>query len=208
MSALPTKDLAIVLKTHPSRESDLVVHLLCATRGKVCAIARGARRSKRRFLSGLDVFDRGVAELRDTRVSLSALEAMSPEGGFRHLRDGLGALSAGAVLVEAFDAMTVEDDTSDSKQFFASLDRSLEMLDTASKRRELEALQSALYAGLRELLEVSGLRRTDLRADGVSPKALATLIHEVEGHIGRGLRSAEGVVQLLFSQGQVTKASP
>src|SRR5580704_8838188 len=48
-------DLGIVLKTTPLRESDLLVVLYTATRGRVTAVARGARRSQRRFAGALQL---------------------------------------------------------------------------------------------------------------------------------------------------------
>ena len=47
---------AIVLRTVPYGESDLVVHLLVRGRGRVSAFARGARSSRRRFGGALEPF--------------------------------------------------------------------------------------------------------------------------------------------------------
>ena len=40
---------AIVLRTYPLRESDLLVTLFTRTEGKVKGVARAAKKSKRRF---------------------------------------------------------------------------------------------------------------------------------------------------------------
>ena len=45
----------VVLKTTPLRESDLLVVLYTATHGRVAAVARGARKSQRRFAGALQL---------------------------------------------------------------------------------------------------------------------------------------------------------
>ena len=47
---------ALVLRTVEFAQSDLVVHLLTPDRGRWAAIAKGARRSKKRFPGALDLF--------------------------------------------------------------------------------------------------------------------------------------------------------
>lgn len=71
---VPWTGASIVLRTTAVRESDLVVTLLSADRGRVEAIARGARKSRRRFPGGLPIGARGEAEVRPGRGSLANLE--------------------------------------------------------------------------------------------------------------------------------------
>src|SRR5690242_10873223 len=47
--------LGVVLRTTPLRESDLLVVLYTDTHGRVSAVARGARRSQRRFAGTLSL---------------------------------------------------------------------------------------------------------------------------------------------------------
>ncbi len=70
----PWTGATIVLRTTGVRESDLVVVLLSADRGRVETIARGARKSRRRFPGGLPVGARGEAEVRPGRGALGNLE--------------------------------------------------------------------------------------------------------------------------------------
>jgi DNA repair protein RecO (recombination protein O) len=49
---------AMVLRTHPLGEADRIVTFLTRSAGKVRAVAKGARRSKRRFGSNLERFSR------------------------------------------------------------------------------------------------------------------------------------------------------
>ncbi len=60
---------AVVLRSVPYRDADLVVTLLTRDHGKVSAMARGARRSRRRFGAALALFVLGRAELRRSRGS-------------------------------------------------------------------------------------------------------------------------------------------
>ena len=63
-----TRTEAFLLHATPYRESDLVVVLLTRRYGRVSALARGARRSRRRFGGALDYFRLLEAELRPART--------------------------------------------------------------------------------------------------------------------------------------------
>lgn len=70
---------AVVLRTRALREADLIVVLLTPGRGKIDCIARGARRSRKRFPGGLPVGARGQALLDERgRGSLLPLLGFSP----------------------------------------------------------------------------------------------------------------------------------
>ena len=56
---------AIVLRTHPYGDRDLVVHLLVRGRGRVSAFARGARPAGKRFSGALEPFQRLEALLHE-----------------------------------------------------------------------------------------------------------------------------------------------
>jgi DNA repair protein RecO (recombination protein O) len=68
------------LRTAPARESDLVLVLLTPGRGRVDAIARGARKSRRRFPGGLFVGARGEATVAPGRGALARLDAFDLVG--------------------------------------------------------------------------------------------------------------------------------
>ena len=67
MAAPPTTTEAVVLRTIPYGEADLVVHLLCRRLGKTGAFARGARKSVKRFGGGLEPFALLEVELQERR---------------------------------------------------------------------------------------------------------------------------------------------
>jgi DNA repair protein RecO (recombination protein O) len=72
----PAPPLGIVLRTTPLRESDLLVVLYTDTHGRVSAVARGARRSQRRFAGALSLLVLGRYQLgRPPRGELWSLES-------------------------------------------------------------------------------------------------------------------------------------
>ncbi len=82
---------AVVLRLADYGEADRVVTLLTATRGKIAALAPGARRSRRRFGAGLSLFGHGEATLRERRgQDLAILEGLHCARGFPRLGLELG----------------------------------------------------------------------------------------------------------------------
>lgn len=70
---------AVVLRTRPLGEADLVVIVLTPGRGKLDCVAKAARRSRKRFPGGLAVGARGQAEIADhSRGSLLPLTGFVP----------------------------------------------------------------------------------------------------------------------------------
>jgi DNA repair protein RecO (recombination protein O) len=64
---------AVLLGSVPYRESDRIVTLYTRDQGKVSAVARGARKSRRRFGASLSLFVLGEATLREKRTGASEL---------------------------------------------------------------------------------------------------------------------------------------
>ncbi|HEY0254058.1 MAG TPA: DNA repair protein RecO, partial [Kofleriaceae bacterium] len=56
-------ELGVVLRTTPLRESDLLVQLLTAEHGRISAVARGGRKSQRRFAGSLQLLVLGRYQL-------------------------------------------------------------------------------------------------------------------------------------------------
>jgi len=79
--------LAVVLRTTPVGESDLVVQLFTRDHGRVSAIARGARRSRKRFGGGLEALVLLAIELgrRKRGGELWGLDAIEPREDHRAL---------------------------------------------------------------------------------------------------------------------------
>ncbi|KIG13351.1 DNA recombination and repair protein RecO [Enhygromyxa salina] len=96
---------AVVLRTRALRESDLIVVLLTPGRGKVDCIARGARRSRRRFPGGLPVGARGEVGLDRGRGSLAVLDSFTPSFDHSGLGRDLEAFAYVAYLCELSDQL-------------------------------------------------------------------------------------------------------
>lgn len=103
---------AFVLRSYPYGESDLITVLLSRERGKLRAIAKGAKRSKRRFAGGaLEPFQQ--LELRLSRRENRGLDFLHESrvvGNNTRIANNLEAFAWASYLTEITEAMTVEDD--------------------------------------------------------------------------------------------------
>lgn len=99
---------AVVIRTHALRESDLVVVLMTPTFGKVSCIARGARKSRRRFAGGLPLGAMGEARIAPGRGSLSVLEGFVPQRDHSRLGRDLEVFAYVAYLCELSDELSVD----------------------------------------------------------------------------------------------------
>ena len=85
MAALRTE--ALVLRSVDVGESDRILHLLVPDSGRLTAVAKGARRSRRRFAGTLDLFNHLRVEVdRRSASSLPRLEQATMLEVFRPLR--------------------------------------------------------------------------------------------------------------------------
>jgi len=88
---------AVILRSFPSGESDLLVHLFTRQRGKVRALAKGAKRSKKRFMNCLDDYGLVLAGLvskaDQERIRIDSCRLLArPDLSARPLLLGLGGL--------------------------------------------------------------------------------------------------------------------
>ncbi len=91
---------ALVLKVTPLGEADLVVALLTRRFGRLSLLARGARKSRKRFGGGLDYFHLVRAEVKPGRGGLGTLAGIEPLRGFDVVRAGMEAYWAGSHVLE------------------------------------------------------------------------------------------------------------
>jgi DNA repair protein RecO (recombination protein O) len=100
---------ALVLRVADFGESDLVVHLLLPSSGRLTAIAKGARRSTRRFPGLLDLFNHLRVEVeRPRRGSLARLEHARLIEPFVGLRADARRFALGCYLLELLDRLAPE----------------------------------------------------------------------------------------------------
>lgn len=97
---------AIVLRSRPFGESDKIVSFLTETYGKVTGIAKGALRSRKRFVNSLEPFT--VVNLRfydRPNSSLAFILAADLQRAFRRLTASLDRISYASYLTEITDGL-------------------------------------------------------------------------------------------------------
>lgn len=91
---------ALVLRLTPFRETDVVVHLLTAEGGALALLARGARRSVKRFGGALDYFCHLKAEVRPSRQGMGTLLGVELVRTFDGVRNDVERYYAGCHFLE------------------------------------------------------------------------------------------------------------
>ena len=100
---------ALILRSFDQRESDRILHLYTEQTGRVSAVAKGARRSRRRFPGTLEILTVIDARLADSpRSQLMRLEGARVLRPFESLVQQLGRYAVGCQLLELLDRLTGE----------------------------------------------------------------------------------------------------
>ncbi len=139
-------------------ESDRIVHLLTPAFGRLPVIAKGARRSRRRFPGTLDLFNQLAVQVVRTRPSvLARLEGARLLRTFEAIRAESGRFALGCYLLELLDRLAPEGGAArDLARLFAFARAAHEWLDRESpteRTRVLLELRALDALGLRpELL--------------------------------------------------------
>jgi len=103
---MTTGDLGVVLKTTPLRESDLLVVLYTSSHGRIAAVARGARKSVRRFAGALQLLVLGRYQLgRRPRGDLWGLESAEVVREWTQLASDVVAVAHASYIVELVGAL-------------------------------------------------------------------------------------------------------
>ena len=158
---------AIILQHKPVGESDLLVDFLCPSLGRMKGIAKGAKKSKKRFIHCLEPLSRSRLELFDKPsnlwIRIDSGELIEPFNGIRgdFRRWGLAAFACELIqeLVPLRDP---------NPQTYALLRQTLEILDREKGDPEmgplfqLKLLQLAGYGLSFEACQACGKRGLDL----------------------------------------------
>jgi DNA repair protein RecO (recombination protein O) len=149
---------ALVLRAVDFGESDRIVHLLTPATGRLPAIAKGARRSKRRFPGTLDLMNRLAVQIERRRpAALARLEGARLVQTYEAVRGDALRFALGCYLLELLDRLAPEGGApADLGGLFRFAREALEWIDAerpdASMRTLLE-LRALAALGLRpELL--------------------------------------------------------
>src|SRR5256885_3977537 len=99
-------ELGVVLKTTPLRESDLLVTLYTRPSGRVAAVARGARKSQRRFAGALQLLVLGRYQLgRRPRGELFGLDGAEVVREWSQLASDVVAVAHASYVAELVGAL-------------------------------------------------------------------------------------------------------
>lgn len=163
MPALPLeKTDALILRAVDFGESDRILHLLVPEHGRLTAIAKGARRSARRFAGTLDLFNHLRVQLHWRRgPSMSRLEQALLVRHYAPLRSDPRRFALGCYLLELLDRLSPEGGASrDTRRLFRF---ALEALEALSRHEPGPALRTVLEL---RALDALGLRPELLRCVG------------------------------------------
>jgi len=146
------KTEAVVLRSIRYGEADRILHLYSRTKGRIGAIAKGARKPKSRFGGRLEPFFRLDLVLHEGRGDLMKVTSATTVDGYPRLRSSGAGLTAGARGCDA--VLRLLDSAEPNPPAYNLLCRYLSLLDDpeAPRAAELETalafrLKLALVAG-------------------------------------------------------------
>ncbi len=179
MTAKVIKTEALLLRAVAYGESDLITTFLCETGGKVAAMARGARKSTKRFGGALEPFHTSEITVQDRGCDLTTLI----EAKIVRVRVGIGTRldavdAAGIALRWARDLCPPR---TEEPGAFRALIELLDALDS----RESDARTELAFAALRILAEVGYALELDrcVVCGKPCPEDRAAMIDPVRGGI-------------------------
>ncbi len=126
---------AFLLRATPYGEADLVVALLTRQWGRVSALARGARKSRRRFGGALDYFHLLRAEVRPGRAGMGRLLGVELVQPFPRLRESVEAYWLGSQVLEVTRLGTREGDA--DEPLFLLVAAAFDALERGAEPRSL-----------------------------------------------------------------------
>jgi len=183
----------VVLRAYPYGDSNLILKVLTAERGKVSIAAKSARSSRKRFQGGFDLFDTGSFRVRaGSGDILGEVIEFIPIKNFAPLRESLLRIVVGSFLTECFELIVAEDGPEDPHAF-NTLTLALEAVSHSSEVKE--ALKAAFLA-LGSLLEHEGILPTEALVPTF--KNLRHLCQLIENQTNRSIVSKEEVFKLLI----------
>ncbi len=180
MAGKTLKTEAVVLRSIRYGEADRILHLYSRTRGRIGAIAKGARRPKSRFGGRLEPFFRLDLVLHEGRGELLTVTNVATVDGFPRLRASGPALGAAARACDA--VLRLLDTPEPNPPAYNLLCRYLALLDDPDAERAA-SLETALAFRLKLAL-----------AAGFSPELAACAHCGDTEHLSGFSGAAGGVV--------------
>jgi len=148
MAGRSFKTEAVVLRSIRYGEADRILHLYSAARGRVGAIAKGARRPRSRFGGRLEPFFRLDLILHEGRGDLATVTSASTVDGYSRLRSNGEAITAAARGCDA--VLRLLDSAEPNPAAYNLLCRYLGLLDEGASELSLALafrMKLALAAG-------------------------------------------------------------
>ncbi len=155
MAARTWKTEAVVLRSIRYGEADRVLHLYTLERGRVGAIAKGARKTTSRFGGRLEPFSHVALVLHEGRGELQTVTAVDLVRSHDASRTDPYRMAAGHVGLEAMLRLFIEGD--ENRRAFHALTRFLDLLDAVEASLPARpALDPLVLAFQLKLLWLSG----------------------------------------------------
>ena len=191
MSLDTTQTNALVLKSTPYGDADLILNILTDSMGKISCIAKHARRGKK-GASIPEPLDFGRLEFKVGKGSLYLIRSFSVVQGHSQLRNDLSKMSAGLLLCEASDYL-IPDEAGESEEILQSL---LDVLRGIEAENDKKGILKLCFFGLSALLDLTGY--LDPNAIGKpSSHSLLKLMKQVEDTAHRKLNTRSSVEMII-----------
>ena len=198
---------AIVLRTTPYREADIIGTLVSDSAGLVNFIARHAKRSSKRLGGGIEALDCATFECAEPKKSDGLFEVLSVSN--RIIWHGLHhspAIFCSACLLAELGTLFCKTHE-DSKAFYHLLKENIDHLNTSHSRDEI---REVLISGVVAILRIAGLNpahnallaqkvnnRSELsKAESVT--LARELLNYIESYTGHPLRTRESLNSFLL----------
>jgi DNA repair protein RecO (recombination protein O) len=143
------QDEAIILRTRDYRESDRLITFFSRSQGQLTGIAKGARRSKKRFVHTLEPFSHVLITYADRSSSgLVRIDASELKNGFIELRNEVARLGYASLCCEV--VLEISPERQANPTLFTLL---YQFLNELERREEPE---SSSFLFLLRMLSLSG----------------------------------------------------
>lgn len=174
MAAVTTLS-ALVLGHTDYGDNDRIVQLITAEKGRISALAKGARSSKKRFTGTLELGSRVEATLRPGRGELWHFQAAELVHGHPHIRSFLESISLSAYLCEIVRELGRREQP--EPKLFGLLDVALLVLDACTEPPQ-PAFRLAFEA---KALSFAGLTPVLTHCAGCGEAAQGPMVWSVSG---------------------------
>ncbi len=138
------KDQAFIIDKREFGESDLIITLFSRSRGRVSAIAKGAKRSRRRFPGSLEIFSRvACAGFIRHPLALARIDECRLLEPYSGIQKSLAGYYCGCYFLEVIQRCCPERQA--NEEIFELLEELLAYLDAADERHRNFSCQIRLF---------------------------------------------------------------